>query len=422
MLRWDCSHRERSRLAEDNVTNTTRRNRAKLAIRRDSATWACYLLLGVFTFVLNIQGNIIPFLRVELDLDYRAVSLHPVAIAAGMVITGLIAERIVRRLGRLGAILLGIAGAACGSVLLCTAQSAWGSIAGCALIGVPGALLTATIPAALARMHGPGREVAYAEANVLCYGWALLAPMAVGAATALGLGWRVALLGGAGAGVLLAVWARRVCLPEADAKPVPGTGERLPPAFWAYATALGFGVAVEYSALLWSPEFLERVAGMERAGAAAGSSAFAAAMLTGRLAGSLLVRHLPPGLLYPGALVLTLPGFALYWASGAPVPALIGLFVLGLGVSVLYPLALGFAVGTAGTQGDAASARASLAAGIALLFAPMLLGALADDLGLANAMLIVPVLVAAAMVAFCVGCVLEARPGRRVAGQVCGAE
>ena len=45
-------------------------------IRRDPATWYCYLLLGFFTYLLNIQGNIVPFLQSELELSYRVMSLH----------------------------------------------------------------------------------------------------------------------------------------------------------------------------------------------------------------------------------------------------------------------------------------------------------------------------------------------------------
>ena len=36
---------------------------APAAMRRDPATWYGYLLLGFFTFLLNIQGNILPFLH-----------------------------------------------------------------------------------------------------------------------------------------------------------------------------------------------------------------------------------------------------------------------------------------------------------------------------------------------------------------------
>ena len=45
-------------------------------MKRDRATWYCYLMLGMFTYLLNIQGNIIPFLKTELGLSYRVVGLQ----------------------------------------------------------------------------------------------------------------------------------------------------------------------------------------------------------------------------------------------------------------------------------------------------------------------------------------------------------
>ena len=90
-------------------------------MRRDLATWYSYLALGFFTYLLTIQGNILPFLKLELDLSYRVVSLHSGAIAAGMIAVGLFGDRVVRRWGRRFALALGAAGAAAGAILLCMA-------------------------------------------------------------------------------------------------------------------------------------------------------------------------------------------------------------------------------------------------------------------------------------------------------------
>ena len=53
-----------------------------------------------FTFFLNIQGNIIPFLKDEFALPYSVVTLHPAAVALGLIVSGLIGERLTKRLGR----------------------------------------------------------------------------------------------------------------------------------------------------------------------------------------------------------------------------------------------------------------------------------------------------------------------------------
>ena len=79
---------------------------------------------------------------------------------------------------------------------------------------------------------------------------------------------------------------------------------------------------------------------------------------------------------------------------------MVGLFLAGLSVALLYPLSLSFAVGAAGAAGSAASARSGLASGTAILTAPIALGTLADHVGLSRAYLIVPILAAAILLCF----------------------
>jgi fucose permease len=164
---------------------------------------------------------------------------------------------------------------------------------------------------------------------------------------------------------------------------------------------LGAVVALEFSVLFWAPAFLERVVGLSAAAAAASAAAFSVAMLTGRLAASALVRRVVAWQLFLAALLVTFLGFLVYWGASWPVVAVVGLFVLGLGIAPLYPLTIGFAIATAGPQGAAASARFMLAVGLSILSMPALLGGLADEVGLGPAHLMVPGLVTVALV--CLG-------------------
>ncbi|PZV38458.1 hypothetical protein, partial [Mesorhizobium kowhaii] len=56
--------------------------------------WQLYLVLGFFQFVISLQGNIFPFLRVELDISYRTIGLHPTAFACGIILVGLLGPRV----------------------------------------------------------------------------------------------------------------------------------------------------------------------------------------------------------------------------------------------------------------------------------------------------------------------------------------
>jgi MFS family permease len=375
-------------------------------MRRDPATWYGYLLLGFFTFLLNIQGNILPFLQRELAIGYGVTALHSSAIAAGMIVTGLIGERLIARLGRRRALFFGGVGAALGAILLCLAPAAWASIAACFLLGVSGSLVPSVVPAMLADIHGRNRDRALAELSAACYAFAVMAPLAMGTSLALGLGWRSAVLLGIAMGLAILAAGRGATVPEGE--PMAIAAGRLPSAYWAYWLLLAMVVAVEFSVLLWAPAYLERVIGLPAANAASLAALFALAMLLGRSLGSAVVGRFPAARLYALALLVTLGGFALYW-SGGPVTAIAGLAVLGMGAALLYPLSLGLALDAAGPRAAAASARFMFAVGIAILLAPFLLGALADQVGLATAHLVIPALVVAALLVLAGARALERR-------------
>ena len=382
--------------------------------RRDRVTWANYIALALFSYFLGIQGNIIPFLRDEFALSYRVVSLHPAALAAGLIVCGLLGERVVACLGRDGALALALAGICGGAALLGVASTAAVSIAGCLLIGAPGGLVLVVVPAALAERHGANRDIAYGEANALSYAAALTATVAIGLFVASGQNWRSGLaLGVELAAVAIAGYAAD---PVSAGKSRGRTGSgRLPVTYWAYWATLFCVIALEYCTLLWGPEVLEHTQGLSRAAAATAAAAFPAAMLIGRLFTGPLLRRVAAQRLFLASLALTLPGFLLYWGARQPALSVVGLFALGLGIAQLYPLALGFAIGVAGKLGDAASARASLASGVAILSMPMVLGALADAVGLQRACLLLPALTAASGLCFAAARALERR-GRAQSG------
>ena len=126
-------------------------------------------------------------------------------------------------------------------------------------------------------------------------------------------------------------------------------------------------------------------------------------MAMGRLAGSWIVRWVSVPALLAAAVAVALAGFLLYWGTGRASAGVFGLFVLGLGVSLFFPLVFGQAMEAAGDQRDKASARLAIAVGVAVLTMPALLGDLAGRVGLQNAHLLVPVLIVATQAVFLVG-------------------
>ena len=109
-------------------------------------------------------------------------------------------------------------------------------------------------------------------------------------------------------------------------------------------------------------------------------------------------------------MAVTAGGWVLVWMSTSPMAAVGGLLVVGLGIAGQYPLGAAMVMALSGGQPDRAIAVMSIGVGVASGLGPFVLGALADQLGVRAAFLVVPVLCVAAAVSITVG----QRWGRRL--------
>jgi fucose permease len=380
--------------------------------RRDRVTWGGYMALALFAFFLNLQGNVIPFLRDTFDLSYAVVSLHPAALAVGLIVCGLVGDRTLRAVGRRGGFALSVAGLVAGAVLFTLATTPVMTVAGCFLFGFPGGLVIVVVPALFADIHGPHRDTALTEGNGICYTASLAATLAMGAMVAASFDWRSGIVMGIVLAGLLVLTFFRTPIPDALPAPKTTAGKhRLPAVYWLYWISLFAGIALEQTTLLWAPEFLEKVQGLSRPTAVTMASAFSIGMLAGRFAATPLLRRVSAPALLLAAVLLTVPGFLLYWAAPIPALSVAGLLILALGIAPLYPLTLGVAIGSAGRLAQTASARASLASGTAILSVPVLLGTLADAVGLWAACLVLPAMTAVSLTALLLARRLERTSG-----------
>jgi fucose permease len=370
-----------------------------LNFTRDRFTWLAYFMLAFYAYLQSTLGPLIPFLRDELHMNYTISGLHLSAFALGMMMAGLTADRAARRFGRYRVFWFGGAGMVVGALLLALGQSPPVTILSVLFMSVTGSYLLVMIQAALADQHGEQRAIALTEANVAASIAASLAPIFVGQGQALGLGWRIGLYIGMMAWLAAVTTSRRIPLPEAGAGgSVDDFPARLPRAFWAYWFVVVLSVSMEWCMIFWAADFLEKIASLNKDTAATSISLFFLATVVGRATGSRLSRTIDTGKLLLGALAIVVIGFPMFWLSRQPLLNVTGLFLCGLGIANLFPLTLSAAshVGTA--QPNRASARVSLAGGLAILVAPQTLAGLADQIGIWNAYAIMPFLLVGAII------------------------
>jgi MFS family permease len=193
-------------------------------------------------------------------------------------------------------------------------------------------------------------------------------------------------------------------------------------ALLALAVVAFCAVTVEGAMFDWGGVYLRRVLDAPEATAASAASFFSAAMAAGRLSGDLLTARLSaPLLARVCALLAALGVVAIVVAPAAPI-VFGGLVAVGLGLSVLVPLAFGAAGRSADMPTGAAIAAVATMSYLGFLLGPPTIGLVAEQVTLRGAfVLLLALLAVVALLAPAIGDqrarLQPARPTARRAGE-----
>jgi MFS family permease len=378
-------------------TATARPTPARVEFRRDRLTWLAYLVLAWFAYLQAAPGLVLPHLREELQLSYGTGGLLVGAFAAGSMAAGVLAARLERALGRGRLLWSATAVLALGTVGLTLARVAVLTVGSTLVMGLGAGLLLVTIQAILVDHHGPRSAVALTEANVAASSSYVVLIAVLSATAALNGNWRLALLVSLVVPVLL--WSRnrglRIAAPPSSAV----VGGRLPRVFWIAAAMLVCTTAAEWCITAWGATFVQEAVGASADTAVTLMAGYFVGVLGGRLLGSRLARRYDPAHLLAVALAVTAAGFAVLWPASTTVQALLGLLLLGIGLGNLFPMAISVTVALAPGQTALANGRAVAVTSLAVLLAPLVVGALADATSLEAALGAVPVVIVLAAAA-----------------------
>jgi len=361
-------------------------------LSRGHATWLLYGVFSCMAFLLNGLGAVLPPLQRELHVSRGQVAFYPSLFAVGLVVVGLGGGLLVGRIGRATALRLAIAAMILGGLLI-AAPAQVATLLGALLVGLGSALLIQLVPAILSAAQPYAPAAAIGEANGLASAASVLAPLAVAASLAVGLGWRAGYLAApllALAGLALPAW--RLAIPDAHTLAADGKSGAHSPILGRWLD-LVLAVSAEFCMVFWAASAFIAwdLATLSQAPALA--SLFLVGMATARAFSTRIIGRMPD----QRALILVciaaaLAGFALFWAAPNLTFAAAGLLVTGLGVALLYPTTVSRVIAAWPHAPDRASARAALGSGLAIGVAPFLLAQMSDRIGLRAAFLIVPVL------------------------------
>ncbi len=362
-------------------------------LKRGPYIWSLYLLLGLFAFMLTMVGPMVPYLQDEFGISYALAGLHQSAFALGMVLTGLFAGTVIRRLGLTACLYGGMAAMLAGLLVMVAARTPAVTLGGCFLMSIGGTVALAAIQTGFANGPEGHRTTLIMEGNVLASVMTMLVPVTLVAGARLGMGWRVVfptMLAMFAITAAFGLPATRKHQATRDEKADAGSGS-LGAGYWRMWLLVFFGVSVEWAIGFWCMSYLAGLPGGSREMAAAGTvvlglSAVLGRFVSSRLSGSIRAVHL-----VAFAMALAALGFPLYWLRADSASAFAGLFLCGFGSSNFYPLGFSLALGHARTNAAAASSYMPIASGLAIGLAPFLLGRLADGADLKLALLYIPI-------------------------------
>jgi fucose permease len=150
-------------------------------------------------------------------------------------------------------------------------------------------------------------------------------------------------------------------------------------------------IGLEFFVVVWGGTLVESRTGASLSDATLTISAFIGGMIAGRALMSLrTMGQIEPMLVIRSGVALTFVAVVVLWLSGSYWLSAAAMALSGFGVGILYPPCASITLAAAPDAPAAASARLVLAAGLAILVAPLLLGVMADLSDIGSAWLLVP--------------------------------
>jgi fucose permease len=366
-------------------------NKLENGLERTASTWIAYFALIYFALVLNCLGPVTSLIRIEQKLTYAQAGLLGSGFASGLIVASSVTPIVSRRLGSWKTLALAGAGLISGCSLICLGKDFPVILGGAFLAGTLGSLIISEVPLVLAQEHQNRSTAAVTEANALASASAVFGPAAVGLAESWHIGWRTALVApvlSAVGGAVIFAFAR----PQSPCRDRTITVQknRLGKAFWLNWSLLVFSVAAEFAIIFWATDYFRQGEVGENSQTSGVLTLFFLTMCTGRVIGGRLTLRVPSVAIILGSLAVALCGSFFYCSSSSMASRLAGLALLGFGIANLYPTFLTLAISKSRPNEKQASAKTTLASGLAILVFPFVLGGVADLSDLSRAQLLIP--------------------------------
>ncbi len=336
-------------------------------------------------------GAILPELRDEVMMSSSVAAIHGSLFGIFLLGFAMFGSRFFHSRSNRLVLTLSFAGMVPGAVLFGLGRTVTMTLLGAGLTGAGAAMFVIVVPAIIYAHQADDSTRVVAILNTFPMLSATLLPLAIGVAGVAHFSWRFSYLVPLIAlAIAITVCTGRSAVPKVRATEPAGLnhifGQSDMKRRWLILVC---GVLVEIGTGVWAASIMREQAGASKGTAASLTVGFFIGMAIGRLSLSNLLRRFAPqrilGLCFAGALVATVP----FLLGPGLVGRVIGLSLLGLMISTIYPLSIARMFEL--DHDTAALGRAAaLASGVGVTFGPLMLGGLSDLVGLGWATTVLP--------------------------------
>lgn len=334
-----------------------------------------YVDQAAVSYSFYVVGASAAFIAASLSLSETEAGLHSSSMAVGMILAGVAGERFDRLAGvrRMHVAAMGLL--AVSLVLLAWAPASSLTLVASLGVGLGAGAMFGHVNHTLGAGGGAVARLQLTRGAFVAKSSQLMAPVAIAIGAALGFDWQFVVVPVLALLAVLFVLSRSGEAAAADGR-VLG---RLPRAYWLPWSLTVSVIGLEFFVVVWGGSLVAAQTGESLADATLTVSAFIAGMIAGRAVMSMPVAaRLEAMWIIRGGLLITFVAVIALWASSAWALSAAAMAVAGFGIGILYPPCAAIALAAAPEAPAAASARLVLAAGLAILVAPLLLGVLAD--------------------------------------------
>ena len=370
----------------------------RTTFRWDRVTVASALAYCVLAVAVSV-GVVLGELRQQFHMSGTVTALHGSMFGVGMLVAGSFGNQVVARVGRARVFWGACIGVIIGVGIFCLGRVVVATLLGAVVSGFSAAAIVMVQPGLLADHHGDNRSAAFAATNAYPPLCGMTLALVIGATISAHGSWRVTF-------ILFALALLSVLL-------IVGRGASIPPAALHHVEPawrlfsdravrrawrdVAMAVMVDFPIGVWATVYLKEVGHSSAGLAPILGSVFGLSLFVSRL----LIPRIAP-LVGPAlrewCLAATGLGALLLWVAPSLAGKVAVLAILGLTAGPVYTASVD-RLYAAAPHADTSSlgALASLASGTAVTTSPLALGVIADIVGLRLAILIVPVIAAAAL-------------------------